>query len=332
MPGDVRLICLFGPTGIGKTTLIDRVKQRILEQEQTLMAEDPGYMPIAKVDAVAPDSGNFNWRDYYKRALEVLNDPFYGQPRINFGQGVRWSGPEMRRALEKALQLRQARIFIIDEAQHLTKMASGRKLQDQMDSIKSLAGVTGTAHVLAGTYELMRFRNLSGQLIRRSQDIHFRRYLFKQEEDKQAWHAIVWAFERHLPLEKAPDLLGHLEFCFERSVGCVGLLKEWLLRALRIALEMGLRTIDSDLLKRTAFSASQCQKIIDEIRTWEKKLEENDELRDNLRAALGLANAADHQEVEVGKKKGKKGAPGRVGQRLPARDPVGIRHHAGGSS
>jgi len=123
LPGDAKLICLYGPTGIGKTTVLERVKQRLLEQDQSLMEQDPGYMPIAGVDAMAADSGNFGWRDYYKRALEALDDPFYGRSRINFGLGVRWSGPEMRRALEKALELRRVRAFIIDEAQHLTKMA-----------------------------------------------------------------------------------------------------------------------------------------------------------------------------------------------------------------
>jgi hypothetical protein len=302
-----------------------------LEQEQSLMLEDPGYLPIARVDAVAPDSGNFNWRDYYKRALEALNDPFYGRSRINFGQGVRWSGPEMRRALEKALEHRRVRIFIIDESQHLAKMGSGRKLQDQMDCIKSLAGASGTMHVLAGTYELLRFRNLSGQLIRRSQDIHFRRYLAKQKEDEKAWRSILWAFARNLPLKDAPNLVGQLDFCFERSLGCVGQLKEWLLRALRVALDLDLSTIDSHLLERTALSVSQCNTTFKEIQRGEKILEEDQESRDLLRKALGLTDEAgqqkktDQQEV---KPKKKKGAPRRVGQRSPKRDPIGIKQHA----
>jgi hypothetical protein len=132
----------------------------------------------------------------------------------------------MRRALEKALWHRRVSAFIIDEAQHLTKMVSGRRLKDQMDCIKSLAGTSGTTHILAGTYELLAFRNLSAQLVRRSVDIHFRRYRADREQDVKSWRSVVWAFQRHLPLEEEPDLVGDWEFCFERALGCVGILKD----------------------------------------------------------------------------------------------------------
>ncbi len=327
-PGDARLICLYGPTGIGKTTVLDRVKQRLLEQDQALMEQDPGYLPIAGVDAVAADSGNFSWRDYYKRALEALDDPFYGHSRVKFGKGAGWSGPEMRRALEKGLEHRRVRAFIIDEAQHLTRMASGRKLQDQMDCIKSLAGASGTVHVLAGTYELLAFRNLSAQLVRRSLDIHFHRYRVDQKEEANAWRNVVWAFERHLPLAEKPDLVGRWEFCFERSLGCVGILKQWLLRALQTALETGRRTIDPDLLEREALSAAQCEKMAGEMLEGEGQLAEGQEAKTRLRLLLGLSEKADRQEAEVSKRKR---APGRVGQRRAGRDPIGGKQRAGGS-
>ena len=53
---------------------------------------------------------------------------------------------------------------MIDEAQHLGKIASGRRLLDQLDVIKSIANQTKTVHVLFGTYDLLAFRNLNGQL------------------------------------------------------------------------------------------------------------------------------------------------------------------------
>jgi hypothetical protein len=40
-------------------------------------------------------------------------------------------------------------------------------LQNQMDMLKSLADSTHSRLVLVGTYELLTFRNLSGQLSRR---------------------------------------------------------------------------------------------------------------------------------------------------------------------
>jgi hypothetical protein len=249
-----------------------------------------------------------------------MNDPFH--------RGERWkSAPEMRRALEKALAHRRVRAFIIDEAQHMTKMASGRKLQDQMDCIKSLSGASGTVHVLAGTYELLAFRNLSAQLIRRSQDIHFRRYRVDQEQEVNEWRNLVWVFQRHLPLEEQADLVGQWALCFERSLGCVGVLKQWLLRSLQTALNTDRCTIDAGLLEREALSASQCEKMASEMLEGERQLVDGPEARSRLRLLLGVPEKSALQETGVNKTKQRSG---RVGQRKAGRDPIGGKQRASG--
>lgn len=339
VPGDAPLICLYGPTGIGKTTVLRRTRHRLLEQALAAMAQDPGHLPVAGVDAVAPDSGNFSWRDYYRRALEALDDPFVeaegeGDVLKRGRMPAEWrsggSTAELRRALEKGIKHRRLVAFIIDDAQHLTKMASGRKLQDQMDCVKSLALISGTVHVLAGTYELLAFRNLSGQLTRRSTDIHFRRYRAEDEAEAKAWRSVVWAFQRHLPLAEEPPLLEHWEYCYERSLGCVGLLKQWLARVLLSAVEGERRSVALQQLEREAFTASQCEKIATEILEGERQLVEKQETRAHLRVLIGLKG-----DAESG---GDDGAAGRelrpaarrrrqtrVGRRQPQRDPVGVK-------
>lgn len=197
-----------------------------------------------------------------------------------------------------------------------------------MDCIKSLAGATGTLHVLAGTYELLAFRNLSAQLVRRSQDIHFHRYRVDKKEEVNAWRNVVWAFGRHLPMAEEPDLVGQWEFCFERSLGCVGILKQWLLRALQTALETDRCTIDPGLLEREALSVAQCEKMAGEMLEGEGQLAEGKEAKTRLRLLLGLPERAGRQEAEASKRKR---APGRVGQRRAGRDPIGGKQRAGGS-
>src|SRR5437016_3530119 len=92
-PGDATLVCLYGPTGVGKTTVLRRLKQRLLEQGKLEMERDSDFLPVIGLAAVAPDGGNFNWPDYYKRALEVLGDPFHGRAEVWLyrGPGARWS-------------------------------------------------------------------------------------------------------------------------------------------------------------------------------------------------------------------------------------------------
>lgn len=143
--------------------------------------------------------------------------------------------PALRRALENSLSQRNPDVFFIDEAQHMGKMASGYKLQDQLDCLKSLTNMTSILHCLLGTYELLTFRNLSGQLSRRSVDIHFPRYQVNNTDDIQAFKSVLLTLGRQMPLSLEPDLVSHWEFFIERTLGCIGTLKNWLTRTLKDA-------------------------------------------------------------------------------------------------
>ena len=131
----------------------------------------------------------------------------------------------LRRSFETAAKRRRPIAIFIDEAQHLAKVASGRRLLDQLDVIKSIANRTNTVHVLFGTYDLLAFRNLNGQLSRRSVDVHFPRYRAEVAEERKTFINIVHSFQKVLPLSEAPDMVKVWDFLYERSLGCVGILK-----------------------------------------------------------------------------------------------------------
>jgi len=176
----------------------------------TELESDPGRFGVIVLEAVSPDLGNFNWKDFYKRLLKVLNEPCIdykikpltrnvnnvSSQRTNTGNTAQ--AAELRLVAEDVLKHRRPAALLIDEAQHLAKMSSGRKLQDQLDSIKSLANMTKIPVVLIGTYELLSFRNLSAQLSRRSVDVHFRRYRADRSEELKAFKNVLWSFQNHL--------------------------------------------------------------------------------------------------------------------------------------
>jgi hypothetical protein len=236
--------------------------------------------------------------------------------------------------VEQALRYRKPRAVIIDEAQHLTKISSGRRLQEQMDVLKSLANQTGSLLVLIGTYELLTFQGLSGQLSRRSVSVHFPRYGVR-EEDQKAFQSVLYGFQQRLPVLEEPDLLKHWEYCYVRSLGCVGILKDWLVRALAAALEKGERSVTLRRLEETALSVWQCEQIARETLAGEERLEEKPGSMSRLREMLGFAvqrmaapaiedPPASEAEAEVttAKKAEKPGGKRRVGQRKPKRDPL----------
>lgn len=299
-PAGASLIFVYGPTGVGKTTLRTPVENQLKESLIPLLQQDPGRASVVSIEAAAPDSAQFSWKDYYKRALMALEEPLIGK-KIKYSiRGLdrdisgrlivdgRTVGLELRHAVENTLAHRRPAAFFVDEAQHLTKVRGGRKLHDQLDSIKSLASLTGTAHVLIGTYELLPFRNLSAQLSRRSIDVHFRRYRAENQEDYSSFRSVLFTFQRHLPLSGDSELLKHVDFCYERSVGCVGVLKNWLIRALSVALLNNSPSITTQILERTAWSVEQSERMAREALEGEASLATTDESRNRLRRLLSL--------------------------------------------
>jgi hypothetical protein len=171
---------------------------------------------------------------------------------------------------------RGVKAVILDEAQHLMKIgsgASGGKLLDQLDWIKSMTNVTGVLHILIGTYELLSFRNLSGQASRRGLDIHFPRYLFQNEQDRQDFQGVLLALFKQVPLQvDIPALMQHWFDFYERSIGCVGVLKDWLIRAVAAALHDGSDTLTLERLHEHTLSLAQCERMAIEATEGEQKL------------------------------------------------------------
>ena len=238
---------MFGPTGVGKTTLRLKIEQLIAQELLSELKKDLTQIPVLSVEAVAPESGSFNWRDHFKRLLYQLDEPLVDR-KLNrpleanvaaatrqFMPTPRAVGTEYRYAVEQAIRYRRPAAVMIDEAQHIGKISSGRRLLDQLDVIKSFANQTKTVHILLGTYDLLAFRNLNGQLSRRSIDVHLARYRAEDSEDRQTFINVVQSFEKQLPFDEPSDLVSNWEFLYERSLGCIGILKEWIVRAVTVA-------------------------------------------------------------------------------------------------
>jgi hypothetical protein len=341
------LILVLGPTGVGKTTLRAKVEQLLIAELLPVLELDRGRLPVVSVECIAPESGSFSWRDHFRRLLLQMEEPLVdykinpeapvriGDRVVRFMPSARAAGAEYHHAIERALAFRRPVAVLIDEAQHLARMGSGRRLSDQLDVIKSLANRTKTVHVLIGTYELLAFRNLSAQLSRRSVDIHFPRYRADNPSDLKAFRTIVKSFEQQLPLSTPPDLLHEWEYLYERSIGCIGILKDWLVRVLVSLSRRNADSLTRKDLEAHAPGVAQCDKMLSEAIEGEIGLLESAEARRRLRTRLGLGPIEDGREdlnaggvpppEETAARRSQQRKPG---QRRPVRDAVGTANFA----
>ncbi len=345
---DASLIFFAGPTGVGKTTLIRSVEIKLAERSLKELEEDRGKLPFVTFEVPAPETSVFPWKALYKRALTALDEPLIEhkinvleRPRIDLGHASTQRGAlrpvevkvprrggvdDYRLAYESALLNRRPLVSILDEGQHLMKIANGRKLSDQLDIIKSVANMSGVPHLLAGTYDLIPFLDLSGQLARRTVIIHLPRYSNAVQEDIGLFASVVRAFQRHLPFAEEPDLLGQVEYLYQHTIGCVGVLKDWLGRALNVALDEDAPTMTKAHLQKRALTPKQCRKMLADAREGEKYFADDHAELARLQAELGMssttptASSPPSPDDAIGSVSTRKRRPF---QRKPGRDPVG---------
>src|SRR6266851_2944791 len=292
------IVIVLGPTGVGKTTLLAKIRQ-LLGANAVGGTAEPGHLAVVAIEATPPESRTFSWRSHFKRLLVEMNDPLVDCKRRSQSAG---RAPQMmpaypndrgvtadyHYAVEQALRYRRPSAVLIDEAQHLFTLASGRSLEDQFNVLKALANRCNTVHVLSGTYELLRIRNLSGQLSRRSIDIHLPRYDVAKIADRRTFGKILQTFAEQMPLREQPDLTRHWEYLYERSIGCVGILKDWLVKGLSAAIHQPAPTLALQHLEKCALSLSQCDRLIEEATRGEAQFREDSDAASRLRIRLGF--------------------------------------------
>ena len=300
-PAGFSHVLVYGPSGVGKSTMMRQIAQRLNSAERGASPGGPSSVPVLLLETRPPDAASFHRADYYRTALKTLGEPFFERRvMVDIEAEPTWEkkgrkttrfqdSSELRHALEDAVRRHGVRAVILDEAQHLMHVGTGAKLLDQLDWIKSMSNVTEVLHILLGTYDLLAFRNLSGQSSRRSMDIHFARYQFQQEQDRRDFQGVLLALLQQVPLDvEVETLMQHWVYFYERSIGCVGILKDWLVRAVATALHDGSSSLSLARVQEHALSEAQCERMALEATEGEQALDYTEQRREHLWSLLHI--------------------------------------------
>ena len=145
------------------------------------------------------------------------------------------------------------------------------------------------------------------------------------EQDCLVFQSILWALQRQLPVEEEPLLAQkHWEFLYARSIGCIGLLKLHLNRALGRAF-----TVTLDHLRQTAMSDVRVKLALRNALESEAEFVEAEDadaqLLALLRKPLSLPSSHSKQGQDEQVKTSPSPARGnqKPGKRSPGRDSTG---------
>ncbi|WP_296001982.1 hypothetical protein [Rugamonas sp.] len=221
--------------------------------------------------------------------------------------------------------------MILDEASSLFSASTSNNYLLQFELVKSLVNEIKCRILMCGAYDLLKIEDFNGQLIRRTRIVHFERYhqseLVTGNKYGNAFKDVVASFFDAMPVPVEKGLVNNYEYFLLMSLGCVGNLKDWLIRAVEAALLMPTQILTKAVLISTQMPKKHLLKMLREIRLGEEKMQ--DISTSILAEEMGFSSTptltSQSKRSSIPKNEEKKDRPRKTtpGRRNPSRDPVG---------
>lgn len=314
---NVNFVVLAGPSGVGKTHLLRKLAASIWAAHAEAVQETPSMVPCIFTTAASDGAKRFNWNRFWRDGLDALHDPFVNTrpPRdkcLQLYPGEHYSTSQQRENLESEIRFRETKMWIIDEAQHILLGGAAGQPGDQFDVLKSVTQLTNTKLVLCGTHQLPSLLAYSGQVMRRSVKVFLNPYRLDVKGDLTNFASVADTLLKKLPAEGYPDVVLNIQFFHLGTLGCIGVLKDWIARAWAYANFERERKLTITHFEQTCLDAETLREMENEILEGEGR---------SLKAPTHL-NSKRGRPKSSGEGKTPTFHKRRPGERNPARDHV----------
>lgn len=249
------IVFVVGPTGVGKDALLDYTALILRESFASEMQANSHMQPSITVLLRSVPSQGFKWGVYYQAALRAAKADLRLKMHLPPWRIEESGADRYGTAYFDMLKAVDARLVMANEGAELAKVGSDRMLFRNVDQFKILTEASGIPHAIVGEYRVLGLVNINGQQSRRTTVIHFQRY-GESAEDVLFFTKAVRRFTAILGRSARVDVDSCIEFMRERSVGCIGIVCNWLHKAFVEAVKSGL-ILDCSVIHKTAPSAQQ---------------------------------------------------------------------------
>jgi len=332
------VIAVIGPTGVGKSALLRQFVSGVNTAYEAAMEKDPAMLPAVYLELPTPIAGDANWKDIFIRLLNAMKEPMVDRKTVHalhpdsmrkvMNYPLRGVAEDLRRSLLDCVHNRNTKVIVLDEGRNLFYSRSGQRHSLQLDLVKSLSNDIKIPIVIGSSYDLLNTDNFHGQLARRTRILHFERYseadAVKGNPYGISFRNALYSLLHALPVKWDRDFLKHSDYFLMYSVGCIGILKNWLERSLVDAVDMN-KPVDAALIEKNRFKQKDLRLILDEAKSGEEQLADisDDEFarnfsfiqRPSLTLSTGRPATSESKPTRSRQKPGVRG---------PSRDKVGV--------
>ena len=279
------VIAVIGSTGVGKSALLRQFVSGVNAAYAAAMEKDPAMLPAVYLELPTPIAGDANWKDIFIRLLNAMKEPMVDRKTAHalhpdsrhkaMNYPPRGVAEELRRSLLDCVHNRNTKVIVLDEGRNLFYSRSSLRHSLQLDLVKSLSNDIKIPIVIDSSYDLLNTDNFHGQLARRTRILHFERYseadMVKGNPYGVSFRDALYSLLHALPVLWDRDFLKRRDYFLMYSVGCIGILKNWLERSLVDALDLN-QPVDADLIEKNRFKKKDLRLILDEAKSGEEQL------------------------------------------------------------